>query len=174
MPSLFYRKNKQEAFTLVEVLLVLAIILILTAGAINIFSGFLFRNNVDVGVRQLREHLRKAQFYSMTLSRNSGWGVYLGSSSATLFCLCPGNPNLNNTGIDYITRDPAYDEKISLPSGVTLTGFSGQNLEIHFDRLTGFASTVPVAGLPVTINVTSDTDEVRTLTTYQEGTVAVN
>lgn len=112
----------QFGFTLLELVLVIAIITTLGALSSVFYTGFLSQNAVANTQNQLLGSIRKAQFYSMIGKGNSTWGIHYGSGTITLF-----------KGTTYSSRDPSYDETFSYNTTTAITGGN----DITFNRLSG-------------------------------------
>jgi prepilin-type N-terminal cleavage/methylation domain-containing protein len=115
--------KNQAGITLIEILLVVAIVAILGASATPFLSNFLTRNNHDVAVSRVLGSLRKAQSYSMVQKDGGVWGVCVTGSSLILYRGSCGSPD--------------YQERYSLPPVVSLTGIT----DISFSSDRGEPST---------------------------------
>lgn len=114
------RLNK--GLTLIELLIVVAILLIITSLSTGFYSRFLLQNAAANTVDQLTQTLRKAQVYSMMGKRGGQWGVNYINQKIIIF-----------QGSTYLNRNPIYDEKIDLNPQVNISGFS----EIVFSKTKG-------------------------------------
>jgi prepilin-type N-terminal cleavage/methylation domain-containing protein len=143
--------SNQKGFTLVELLLVLAIFTILFAIVGTISLNSLPSTQLNTQVDQLESMLRKAQARSVSRHADSLWGVHLTSANATLFA-----------GSSYAGRDAAYDEGMVFPSGIIGSGLT----DVIFQYRTGATSTTG------TITLThSATGGTRSLTINSTGSV---
>lgn len=119
-------KGKALGVTLIELLLVVAIILTLSVLSTGFYSRFLRQNAVANAVDGYVGALRKAQIYAMTGKQaawgSTGWGVQYSSNTITVFL-----------GNAYATRNAAFDERFSVNSNVTISGLP----EVDFARITG-------------------------------------
>lgn len=130
----------QRGFTLVELLVVLAIfgILFLIVGTIS--SNTLPKSQLIIESDYIEQTLRKAQARTVNQHADSVWGVYLTASTVTLFA-----------GTTYAGRDASFDEVHTLPSGVSLSGLS----EVNFEYRTG--QTVDTGTISMTSSATGET-----------------
>ena len=122
----------KSGFTLLELLLTVAIISIIGIMSTGFYSRFFLQNAVSNTADQLTADFRKAQMYSMTGKynlTNTTWGVRYDSNTITLFL-----------GSSYATRNTAFDEKFTVHPSVTVNGFT----EIVFAKTTG----LPTGGDP--------------------------
>ena len=117
-----YTEQSRSGFTLIELILVLAIMLTISVMALAFYSRFLLQNAVSNSSDQLAGSLRKAQIYSMVGKQNSAWSVNFSSSTITVY-----------KGTAFATRDASFDEKFSVNSNVSVSGIT----DINFTRLTG-------------------------------------
>jgi prepilin-type N-terminal cleavage/methylation domain-containing protein len=122
------RDNKQKGFTFIELLLVMAIVLTLSVMSTVFFSRFLTQNSVANTVDQVIATLRKAQMYSMQGKQADSWSVNYSSNILTLY-----------KGTNFVTRDASFDERFTIGSNVTISGFT----TISFSRVTGIPTTSP-------------------------------
>lgn len=137
-------------FSLIEVLLSVAIIGTLAGLSLPVYASFQSRNDLDLTTQSVADALRRAQVYARGVSGDSQWGVAFQSSSVTLF-----------KGSSFATRDTAYDEVISLP-GISTSGLT----EVLFSKLSAVPSTTG------SIALTTNTNEVRTITINAKGMVS--
>lgn len=113
----------KKGFTLIELILVIAIVL--TIGILsNVFYGqFLLRNAVSDTTDRVVGALRQAQWYSVTGKNGGRWGVKVSDDSVTVF-----------QGNSYGSRDTSLDRVLPANAHVLL---SGSPDEIVFARVTG-------------------------------------
>lgn len=109
-------------FTLIETILVVALIGIITAVGSPLFSGSLQSSDLDTAESTLVANLVHARSASMAVEGDSSWGVYVATGAVTMF-----------KGSSHALRDTDFDQTGSLPGTVTLTGDN----EVVFNKLTG-------------------------------------
>lgn len=144
---------KLRAFTLIEMLLSMAVIAILAAIMTPVFLSFQTRNDVDIAAMSLVRSIRRAEQLSRNGEGDSAWGVNLSSGAVTVF-----------KGSTYASRDAGFDEIFSIPNNITFTGTSS----IVFSKLYG----LPAASS--TIVLTSVNNESRTITINARGAVSMS
>ena len=96
--------------TIVEVILVVAIVTIIGASTTPFISNFIARNNHETTVDKLVSSIRKAQNYSMNGRDGVIWGICLSGNNIRLYrgsCV-----------------SPTFSENFSVPGTVTLTGLN--------------------------------------------------
>lgn len=101
--------NKQSGFTLVELILILAIAGILMASGAPFLGRFVLVNNLENAIDRTVGSLRKAQAYAMDGKNDATWGVCANSGKIRLY---------RGT-----CASPTYSEDFDL-NGVTISGFS--------------------------------------------------
>jgi prepilin-type N-terminal cleavage/methylation domain-containing protein len=143
--------KSQAGFTLLELMLSMAIITILAVGSIPVYETFVRRNDLDLTTQHITASLRRAQTYARASKEDSAWSVNIQSGTATLF-----------KGTNFGGRDTTKDETVAIPATVTPSGLG----EIRF---TAFSAAPNTTG---TITLTSTTNDARTITINAKGMVA--
>jgi prepilin-type N-terminal cleavage/methylation domain-containing protein len=87
-----------RGFSLIEVLLVMALIGALAAVSAPVVSQFQSRNDLDTAVTMIVGSLRQAQAHAIAGDGDSTWGMRVGTNDVTLF-----------RGTSYATRTTAWD-----------------------------------------------------------------
>lgn len=140
-----------EGVSLIELILVVAIISILVVSYSSIGSSFFVRNQLQNKVNELTSSVRIAQINTISAKGNSRWGVTVTGGQIVLF-----------KGDSYALRDPIFDEKYSIPSSISITPF-----EVVFEKLTGNSTGA------LTITVSSNLGESTQVIVNQVGSVDV-
>lgn len=115
-----------KAFTLIEVLLTVALLSIVVLVTSPFMGRFLFAQGLPIAVDELRGSLAKAREYSLLGKNGSQWGVFVSGQTITLF-----------RGDSFASRDASFDETYDIPSQVTLVASD----EVVFARVSGVPST---------------------------------
>lgn len=142
---------KAAGITIVETIIVVAVIAILGATTYPVGIGFLQRNELRNKTNELVAAHRTAQVNSMSGKENTTWGVNVDASQITMF-----------KGLTYATRDAAFDQTNDIPSQIIIT-----QDEVVFSLITGNPDST------ATYVVSSDTDS-NTVTVNEVGIVNVN
>jgi type II secretory pathway pseudopilin PulG len=140
--------KKLPGYTIVEILLTVALIALIAGFSVPLFQSFLFRNQVETATALVTRAIRSAQANSQGVRGDSSWGVAFISNSVILF-----------KGNSYATRDQNEDLNYSL-QGATVSGGG----ELIFSKLYGFLSS------PVTLNISSTSGN-NTITVNEKGTI---
>ena len=111
-----------DGFTLIEVLLVVAIISLITVVSAPLLLSFQDSNELNVATSTVEQYLYEAQSYSRNGAHDCGWGVIIVNQNLILFC-----------GDSYGSRQPAYDTIYEIPSSV----FIKKSREIDYSKITG-------------------------------------
>ena len=146
----------QYGFTLVEILLVIAIVSVVAAIGIPIYSNALARNDLSLATTQLKQTLFRAQTQARAGIHDAVWGVHVDTDSFTLY-----------QGDSWGTRDTVHDQAHLFPRTYDITG----DTDIQFSRLLGQALSsysitlsVPRANISSTLNIsTSGAVEIESL-----------
>lgn len=141
----------QHGFTLVELLLSVAIMTMLIGLSLPVYETFVRRNDLDLTAQNIAGAIRRAEVYARGVKNDSTWSIEFLSSGVTIF-----------KGSTYSTRDTSYDEIVSLPGSVSISGDS----EMIFSKLSGSPD---AAG---TITLTSSTNDTRTIAVNAKGMVS--
>lgn len=139
-----------NGFTLVEILLALALIAFIAGISIPVYQSFQVKNELDNAFGALIQTLRRAQLLSQAVEGDSSWGVYLQSDSLTLF-----------KGTNFAARDTNFDEIFTFQTELTPSGLQ----EVVFSKFTGLPQATG------TIALTTNTGETKSATINEKGTI---
>jgi prepilin-type N-terminal cleavage/methylation domain-containing protein len=135
--------KKAHGFTLIELVLVVALLLTVAVLSTSFYSRFLVQNDVSNTVDRLVNSLRKAQINSMMGKQNDTWGVSYASKKITLF-------KGATLGIN-----PSFNEVFTVNNAITVSGLN----EIVFSSPNGTPSTA--ATITISGNNSSKTIKVN-------------
>jgi len=142
-----------KGFTLLEVLLSIAIISGMAAFSIPVYQSFQVKNDLDLAVSKTIQTLGRAQMLSQGVDGDVTWGIKIQTGSITLF-----------KGISFNTRDVSFDEISVISQSITLAPLSLN--EIIFNKLSGEPQSQG------TITLTSTNNETKTITINAKGFVS--
>jgi prepilin-type N-terminal cleavage/methylation domain-containing protein len=126
-----------QGFTLVEVLLVVALMAMVAGMMVFIDRTYIVRNDLDVSTRLVTESLRQAQALAMDGQADSPWGIRIQSNMVTVF-----------SGTSYTERNTENDLVQTLPSSVGISGIH----EVVFSKLWGEPNTTGNVVLSTSVN----------------------
>jgi len=141
--------NKTSGFTIIELLLVIALMITIAAFSTPFYARFLTQNSVSTVRDQLTSHLRRAQMNAMMGKNNGPWGVTYVSPKLILF-----------QGTSYATRTTALDESFIVNPSISISGLG----ELIYTKTTG----LPNASASITI---SGTGSSKTISVSNQGVV---
>lgn len=142
--------SREAGFTLIEVLLSVAIIGMLAGLSLPVYESFARRNDLDITTVGVAGAIRRAEAYSRAVRADSTWGIKFQASDVTLY-----------KGSTYAGRDSAFDETIDVPDTVTVSGLS----EVQFAKLSGMPTSTG------SVIFTSTTNDTRTVALNAKGMV---
>ncbi len=146
--------NKETGgFTLLEVLLSLALISILATISIPVTQSWQQNNDINVAAVTIGQTLRRSQALSQAMAADSAWGVAVDSADNNKIILFRGD--------SFGSRDPSFDEEFDLPSTISLTGLN----EIVYSKSSGLPSSTG------SFNLTSINNQSRGVTVNVKGIV---
>lgn len=115
-----------RGFTLLEILIALAIVLLLAALAVAAFSSFRQNSLLKEARAKILSELSLARTQTLGAEGKSSWGVHFEETRLVRF-----------KGSSYSTSDPSNQE-ILLPAGTKISSISlGGSSEVIFQRLDG-------------------------------------
>jgi prepilin-type N-terminal cleavage/methylation domain-containing protein len=146
---------KSAGFTLVELLIVIAITLIIGVASIPIYGNLQVSGQLNENSSQIIQTIRTAQSRSIARVNGAQHGIQFGNTNYTLY-----------QGASYATRDTNLDRTVSLDTALAIsTSLSGGSTDINFSK--GFG--VPSATGTVTLS--HDVGGPRTITINDVGMV---
>lgn len=144
-------RHNQYAFTLVELLLSVALLAIILLLGTPISYNIYLRNDLDITASNIAQASRRAQTLSQAHSGDSSWGIYVQSGSITIY-----------KGNSYGTRDTDFDEVTVISNALTPSGVQ----EILYSKFDGEPQTTG------SIILTASNNETRTITIAEKGMVS--
>lgn len=139
----------QRGFTLLELLLFVAIISLLAGLSLPVYRTLLSKNDLDIAATVTASSLKRAQVLSQSVDGDITWGVKVQSGNIIVF-----------KGTSYVARDASYDENFDLVTSIAPSGTT----EYVFSKLSG----LPQAIGTVILITENDT---RTVTINEKGMV---
>lgn len=114
--------SKKNGFTILELLLVVALMAVLAVVAAPMYLSLQAENEMNITSITIGDILKRAQLKSQAIDSDSAWGVEIKTGSLIIF-----------KGTNFANRDQTFDENFSLAATITLSGLS----EIIFSPLIG-------------------------------------
>lgn len=147
--------NKSRGITIIELLVVVAVISTLGVLSTAFYARFLTQNAVDNVDNQLVASFRKAQVYSMMGKQNGVWGVKYDSAAKKITL--------------YLSGSGAFDESFSVNSNINIEFSDGSDFtNITFAKITGLP---PSGSYPLTITISGGNNS-KIITVNSQGVVS--
>ena len=143
-------RDRNAGFTLLEMLLSVALIVAVAAVGIPVYQSYQVRNDLDIAEVSIVHSLRRAQLLARAMDQDAPWGVYVASGRITLF-----------EGVSYSARNSGLDELFDAPTSLVISGVQ----EIVFSKF--FGKPQPAG----TMTLTAVNGATRNITINEQGTV---
>lgn len=156
-------KKKNAGFTLLEVIIVIAILSFLAIIVAFDFISFKKGSDLDNNAQEFVSVSRTAQNKTISSENYSQYGVYLN-------VLVQPNQYTLFKGSSYALREISFDRVYSLQNTIEFFDISLINGEIVFDRLTGASREQG----SVSIRIKADPDRIKTVYISSSGAVGFN
>lgn len=138
----------KKAFTLIEILLSIAVLAVIFTFSASVYQMLQNRNDLDIAVNTVAQSYKRAQLLAQAVDGDSSWGVKVQTGQIVIF-----------QGTDYAGRNQNFDENFEMPTGITAEG----GTETVFKKFTGFPQTTGE------LTLTSLNNETRTVTLNAKG-----
>lgn len=116
----------KQGFTLIEMVLSLALVSVIVAFSVPVFRTLLFASDLNATTDMLVHSLRRAQNMSRSVKYDQTWGVKLVGDEIVVFA-----------GDNYIARNVDFDEVYAFSGGISFTGDD----EFVFSKMSGYLVT---------------------------------
>lgn len=144
----------RRGFTVLEVLLVVAIVSLIGGFGMPVYYSFQAKNDLDLATDVTAQVLRRAHTLSRAMVNDDGWGVYIEPEAIVLF-----------KGSAYATRDTSFDEISSIATSVHVDDWP---VEVTFAKLSGDPT-----GAPLTVTLRSTrVNNTSIITVNEKGTIS--
>lgn len=130
-----------RGFTIIELLIVMAIIAALAVATVPFLSSFYIKTNLDTTRDVLVSSVRKAQSYAMDGKDGSVWGICLSGSAIRVFEGTCGAPtikedysvpgNISVSGLSVTTFSSTRGEPSATFSATLSSGVDTHNIQIN-------------------------------------------
>jgi|GEM_PF-1422886 len=160
--SSFTLNHNGRGFTLVEVLLVVAIFAILLASAVSVLNRRVFVSDINTKSRELVDIVGRARDYAMSGYRGDVWGIKVLDNNA----VCPSSADclVLYKGSVFNNRDESYDQFVSLDTGQTSAYLEASQVnEFYFGYNNGWLATTTGSLSEQSIIIKTNTGEERTI-----------
>ncbi|NTW22633.1 prepilin-type N-terminal cleavage/methylation domain-containing protein [Candidatus Falkowbacteria bacterium] len=123
----------QKGFTLLELLLAIAVLLLLTVASKELYSGYIRNNDLDSTAKTLASDLAGARNKAMAGGGDNNWGAHLVNQAAA-----PDYYEIFSSPADYAHASTSIKQTVYFPKTVDFGDpLSGASKDIIFARLVG-------------------------------------
>jgi len=136
--------SKTSGFTLIEILIIVAITGLLSVSVFSIYRGFNKNRSLEVSVQNIASLLSEARSLTLSSKNDSVYGVHLEESKAVLF-----------KGTTYSTSSSDNIEYIISGLVSATSTLNGGVVDVVFDRLTGETTAFGTTTLWLTADASS-------------------
>lgn len=162
--------NNKSGFTLIEILIVVAVFVIILSSALTLINTTASREDLDAKSKEVVEFISQARNYSVTGYFGDVWGIKVLNNDS--YCEDSGDCMVLYKGKIFSARDTGYDRVLQLNSGVYI-GATEAN-EFYFDFKSGWLSTSTASNLAEqTIVLSSNFGESKTIQIAPTGLVYI-
>jgi prepilin-type N-terminal cleavage/methylation domain-containing protein len=141
--------RRPQGFTLVEIMLVIAMIAVVVGISVPVYSRVLQQSDLTLAKQAIIDAGRQAATYAQVGHEGRDWGIRVRTGEVILFA-----------GTSYGARDPRFDDTFSLSPTIVLS----REVDIIFSQVTGFS------GESGELTITASTGESTTITFGLYGT----
>ena len=113
---------KPKGFTLIEMILSLAVIAVIAGFSVPVLQSLQRRNDLKLATDMVYGNLRRAQILAKGAANDSAWGVHFDGNSIVVF-----------SGTSYASRVSTSDETAQMSASVFATGTT----DFIFNKLSG-------------------------------------
>lgn len=138
-------KLKLPAFTLIEILLAVALLAMILAISLPLGQEYLNKNELENAKTLITQTIRSAQANAKAGKADAQWGVRINDNAITLF-----------QGNSYATRNTAVDVVISWSDRFDATGVS-ELVFSKYNALPSTTGTITITGFELTSEITINT-----------------
>ena len=146
---------RSRGFTLIEMLLGIAILALISGIAVTSFSNYRQKEAVDKGANQIASLFEKARYQTLSARAGSVYGVQMATTTAILFQDTYSAGATTNTKF---TIDPSVEISYS---------FTGGTNEIKFNKFTAETTATGT----ITVFLKADSTNKRIITIYSTGVI---
>ena len=150
-------KTKDRGFTVIELLVSIAVITLLAVLSFNAFTRFTKRQELNAAVTDIISVLEEARLLTLAAKKNIAYGVHFNTEDVTLFS---GSSYVVSASDNVVT-------KLTSRVHIATTSFAGGGQDVFFDRLTGKTNN---SGTLI-VSFKSDTSASTTVTIHATGVV---
>jgi prepilin-type N-terminal cleavage/methylation domain-containing protein len=133
-----------RGFTLLEVLLSIALLGLIAGFSAPLYVSFQNRNDLDIATSSTVQNLRRAQMLAQASVDDMAWGLYLQTGSVTIF-----------RGTSFAGRNSNFDEVYPISSSIVISKLE----EIIFNKFSGLP-TAPSVGTITLTNINNETRDI--------------
>lgn len=125
---------KSKGFTLIEILIVVAVLLILVSSGVMILSSRTTQASLDATAKEVVGMIAQARNYAVSGYFGDAWGIAVLNDSSS--CVNSGDCVVMFKGEGFAVRDIAYDRSVQIDNGVYIEASEAN--EFYFQAVSGW------------------------------------
>lgn len=146
--------NNKQGFTLLELMLVMALLVVIALASREVYNGFALGTNIDNVSKTIIFDLRAARNSAMNGQEANNWGIHFVNSTSDYYEIFASPSN-------YSDGSKSVKMTVYLSSGINFSSPSeGNNTDIIFTSLSGTSSSANInvisASTQKTVSVNSE------------------
>lgn len=153
--------QKNRGFSLMELLLTVAVLGVIAGFSTPLYLGLQVRNELDSATNTAAQVIRRSQALAQSSAGDRRWGTRVTTGTIILY----------RTVTNFAGRDTTFDENFSIPTNITVGGTANNEVNFSISQALPLDSSGVAFSADKTITLSSSMNETRTLTISPKGII---